>query len=150
MRQIDDSARLDDLGRLWTLQPGKYDSFAPLGTLPQDEWKPSGYYFDSVPTYGSFLSNWWDNNPLQFASEDTAKLARQKVREVLGPKFTVEPYEEVVNVGPFRWAAKRMLRVQAVSDEPSGEAVDLCAGLEIAAFVRNPTNYAAELRGRVK
>jgi hypothetical protein len=42
-----------------------------------------------------------------------------------------------------------MLRVQVVSDEPSGEAVDLCAGLEIAAFVRNPTNYASELRKRV-
>jgi hypothetical protein len=91
----------------------------------------------------------WQNNTLQFATPSSAALALCKVSEILGPKFRVEPYDEVVRIGPLSWEAKRMLRVQVVSDEPSGEAVDLCAGLEIAAFARNPTNYQNELRARV-
>jgi len=150
MRKIDDRAWLDDANQLWVMQPGKYDSFAKPGVLPEDVLTPSGYFYEDVTTYGAFLSMWWKNNTLEFATVNTAALALRKVREVLGPNFKVEPYDEVVNVGPFKWAPKRMLRVQAVSDEPSGEAVGLCAGTEIAAFVRNPTNYAAELRERVK
>lgn len=150
MRELDERARLDDAGQLWTLQPGQYDSFAPLGTLPSDVLVPSGAYFERVPTYGSFLSNWWENNPLQFATEATAAAALAKVRSILGPTFRAIPYDEAVNVGPFRWAKKRMIMTQPISDEPSGEWVVLCAGLEASAFARNPANYANELRARAK
>lgn len=149
MKQLDERAWLDDKGQLWTLQPGKYDSFAPLGALPADVLVSSGAYFDSVPTYGSFLSNWWENNPLQFASEATASDVAGRAEKILGSKFRVWQYDEVVNTGPFRWDKKRMIGVQPVSDEPSGVWFGFCAGLEASAFARNPANYEQELQDRV-
>jgi len=144
MKQISERARLDDSGQLWGLFPGKYDSFAPLGTLPADEWKPIGVMYESVPTYSWPLSLIWENNTLQFLSQADAVFMVARMGTILGEDFDIVPYDEEVRVGPFTWATKRMARIKGVEED------NFCLGLEAATWALNPEHYAASLRSRVK
>ena len=143
MRKIDDGAWISESGELWIEEDGKLDSFAPPDAQPPRVKRATGFTYLDVPTYG-LLGMFWKNNPLQFASEATAK-EMAKVVEAIMPGATVWPYKQEVRVGPFSWSNKYMLLVML----PPNSA-DLNAGEMAATMSRHPQTFAKAIREQIE
>ena len=142
MRKIDDGAWIDDAGQLWIEEDGKLDSFAAPGAEAPRVKRATGFHYLDVPTYG-LLGVFWKNNPLQFASEQTA-IEMVKIIERMIPGADVVRHIEEVRVGPFSWRDKWMLNVNY-----GGKLTDVNAGLEASMLARHPQTYAAGLKARL-
>lgn len=146
MRKLNDGGYIDDHGQLYVLKPPPYDSFAAPGVDRPNVLTATGYTFEDVPTYGWPLGVVYSNNPLNFASADTARRMAELVRAALGPNYSVTPYIEGVSVGPYRWANKRMLMVV----KQNAVSVDLCAGTLASTHARYPDRFAEQVRDMVR
>ena len=143
MRKIDDGAWIDDAGQLWIEEDGKLDSFAPPGAEAPRVRRATGFHYLDVPTYG-LLGVFWRNNPLQFASEQTA-IEMVKVIERIIPGAKVFRYAEEVRVGPFSWREKWMLSVNL-----NGKSADHNAGEMAATMSRHPQTFAKAIREQIE
>jgi hypothetical protein len=127
MKPLGNEAYLDAFGQLYLERPGKVDLFDPPGTLAQPVITPTGFTFELVKTYGWLLGQFWDNNPLQFATAATA----DKMELAVGAlgllrlfKLGVSQKADEVRVGPFTWAPIRKVDLF----DADGTVVSLNAG----------------------
>jgi hypothetical protein len=116
------------------------DPFDPPGTVAQPVVKATGFTFDSVPTYSWPLSIFWDNNPLQFASQATANKMQAAVSAAL-KTYTIEQSLDEVKVGPYTRAAIRQIKVS----DGAGLIVKLNAGEIANQLVRYPQKWAFQI-----
>jgi len=126
-----------DDGVLVVDRVGKPDPFAPPDTPPPVIKFWTGLRFLRVPTYSWPLNLRWDNNPLQFADYETTRRVCEMVSEAFGGEWardgwSYETFEERVNVGPFQWRGKYMIRFR----RGPAETV-ICAGLAASAIARS-------------
>jgi hypothetical protein len=145
VKSIGNESFIDENGQLYITKPGTPDPFDPPGTQPPPVVVATGETFEDVPTYGWPLGVIYKNNPLQFATAATADRAAKRILGMLGPNYIASVFVEEVNVGPFRWAGKRMILVSG-----GGNRAVLNAGLEAVSYVRAPEHYAAGLLDRLK
>ena len=143
MRRIDDGAWISDSGELWIEEDGKLDSFAPPDDQPARVKRATGFFYLDVPTYG-LLGMFWRNNPLQFASEATAR-EMKKVIEAIMPGITVWPGKQEVRVGPFSWRDLWLLTV-----ENGRDIAQINAGETASRLARHPQNFATAIRDEIE
>lgn len=142
-RKIDDGAYLDNAGQLWIEEEGQVDLWAPPGSPAPVVKRATGFTYLDVPTYG-LLGVFWKNNPLQFASEATAR-EMTKVIEVIVPSVTVWPGKQEVRVGPFSWRDLWLLTV-----ENGRDVATINAGEAAARLARHPQNFATNIREQIE
>ena len=140
MRDIGNDCYLDSAGQLYITRPGTTDLFDPPGTQPLDVLVATGYTYEDVPTYGWPLGVVYANNPIQFATERTA---RQMLVRAMGAAPSARWYLALdeVTVGPFRRAPIRL--IAARTDD--GKLVKLNAGELAARAAKYPASWAAGL-----
>jgi hypothetical protein len=146
MKNIDEVSRLDDDRQLHILVDQPVDSFANPGAASEAKWIATGLYYLHIPDYSWPLSVFWNANSLQFATHATALAIADRIRAELGQGYRVGLYREDVNVGPFTWREKFMLRVTA-PDGTTSEAIN--AGLEASTYARHPHGYRKALLERL-
>jgi len=146
MKDIGNDCYLDSAGQLYITRPVPPDPFDPPGTQPPDVLVATGYTYEDIPTYGWPLGIVYQNDPIQFATDRTA---RQMLARAISAAPSARWYLSLdeAKVGPFRRAVIRL--IAARTDE--GRLVKLNAGELAARAAKYPASWAAglavELRG---
>ncbi len=146
MRSLGDSAFLDQNNQLYIEVDSTPDAFDPPGYQPPRVLKPTGFTFEDVPTYG-LLGMFWHNNPLQFATEQTA----EKIKSIIlmnsgGHVARIDHDMEEVLVGPFRRAACRKLLLWG----NNAIATSINAGEAASQYARYPQKFIDRIKDAMK
>lgn len=126
MKLITEQQALDDNGQLYIWTQGESDPFAPPGTEPKWYWRATGYTFEQPRTWG--LSGlFWDNNPLHFATAETAWKVCNLVQSAIPSTDIARITVDSVRVGPFTRADIREITVGDIHQNAGSLAVFIAA-----------------------
>jgi hypothetical protein len=129
---------LDESGRLYITQPAPFDPFGRIGAEQPNVLVATPFAFEDVPTYGLFGAI-YRNNPLHFASHETAVAMRDRIAAILSHEYLVEVIAKEQTVGPFRRGIQRDIRISRGGDL----IAEVNAGQETLRFAKEPSNYPA-------
>lgn len=139
MKKLTDSYAIDETsGLLYVWTQGEFDAFAPPGTFPEWFWKATGYTFEFTKTWAA-SAIFWDNSPLQFATQLTAEKMLAAVKYAI-PGVQASITVSSVRVGPLTRADQREITVDGRPNNAASLALTL---------VSNPTNWPQMFRDAV-